>query len=60
MMSGPIVRKVHDDVAGKPVKSDSVAGGWWPRSRRLAAQPPSSERFAVRSDWTRATVLRSR
>jgi hypothetical protein len=66
MTSGPNVRKVHTQVTVRPAtvrpaKSDSVAGGWWPRSRELAAKPlPSSEPLAVRSNWIRSNELRSR
>ena len=60
MRSGPIVRKVQHRVTVRPVKSDSVDGGWWPRSRELAAEPPpSTEPLGVRSNWIRATEPRS-
>lgn len=57
-MSGPFVRKIQHRVTVSPVTSDSVNGGWWPRSRELAAEPPlSTEPLGVRSNWVRAVVL---
>lgn len=61
MRSGPFVRQIQHQINIGPVKSDSVDGGWWPRSRELAAEPPSSTKpLGVRSSWIRATGLRSR
>ncbi|AHH98768.1 hypothetical protein BC739_000919 [Kutzneria viridogrisea] len=61
MRSGPIVRKIQNRVTVGPLKSDSVDGGWWPRPRELAAEPPpSTTPLGVRSNWIRATAVRSR
>jgi hypothetical protein len=61
MRSDPIVRHIQDQIVIGPATSDSVAGGWWPRPRELAAEPPPSTKpLGVRSNWVRATGRRAR